>query len=130
MNDRSTDWALLSGASSGIGSALARALSAAGMGVVVNGRNAQRLEAVAADCRSKAPTWLLAGDLSRAKSTPKMAVQALNSRHSSHVFNAQTTTWLGPTPGFPRFPCNRVQIARMLSGTLDVTNTPIAVDRA
>lgn len=63
MKDRTTDWALVSGASSGIGSALARALSLAGVGVVLNGRDTDRLEAVAADCRRNSAACVLMADL-------------------------------------------------------------------
>ena len=44
---------LISGASSGIGAALARAYAAAGVRLVLWGRNSERLEAVASDCRAR-----------------------------------------------------------------------------
>ncbi|MCC2105635.1 MAG: SDR family NAD(P)-dependent oxidoreductase, partial [Hyphomicrobiales bacterium] len=44
---------LITGASSGIGRALAREYAAAGVRLTLVGRDAARLEAVAADCRAK-----------------------------------------------------------------------------
>jgi len=47
----STEWALVTGASGGLGAALARKLAARGYRVVVTARSASALEAVAADIR-------------------------------------------------------------------------------
>jgi uncharacterized protein len=46
-------WALITGASSGIGKALAHAFAAEGYHLFLTGRNRQALEAVAADCAAK-----------------------------------------------------------------------------
>ena len=43
---RGADWALITGAGTGIGAALAQALSARGMGIVLVGRHRARMEAV------------------------------------------------------------------------------------
>lgn len=45
-------WAVITGASSGIGAAIARGLSRKGGAIVLIGRDAERLAAVADDCRS------------------------------------------------------------------------------
>ena len=47
---------LITGGSSGIGAALARAYAAPGVNLALTGRNAQRLERVAADCRNVGAT--------------------------------------------------------------------------
>ena len=46
-------WALVSGSSQGLGRACAQALSAEGVNVVLNGRDAQKLEAVADELRER-----------------------------------------------------------------------------
>jgi len=53
MNIAQPESILITGASSGIGAALARAYAAPGTRLVLGGRDPKRLEAVAADCRDR-----------------------------------------------------------------------------
>jgi NAD(P)-dependent dehydrogenase (short-subunit alcohol dehydrogenase family) len=59
-------WVVGVGASAGLGAAVARRFARAGLSVVVTGRNAERLESVAAELRAAgAEAIALAGDVSR-----------------------------------------------------------------
>ena len=59
---QSADWALITGAGSGIGAALAQTLAARGVGVVLVGRRAHRLTTVAERIRAT-PTLCLPADI-------------------------------------------------------------------
>ena len=61
-------WAVITGASSGIGRALALEFAAGGFNVVLTGRNEAALREVAAECsgRHKAETEVVPADLSEA----------------------------------------------------------------
>lgn len=61
MNNLKNKTVLITGGSSGIGLAFARALSAAGAKVAINGRNVHRLEKAAAEIGA---AWIHSGDLS------------------------------------------------------------------
>jgi short-subunit dehydrogenase len=71
---------LLTGASSGIGAATARALASAGHTVGIVGRRADRLQSVLEDCRAHAPesrSWVAdLGDLTRAEAVAGEAEEA------------------------------------------------------
>jgi len=67
-------WAIITGASSGIGKALALEFASGGFNVVLTGRNEQALAQVAADCSDKfrVATEVLPAELSRSDSTDRL----------------------------------------------------------
>ncbi|HZI51665.1 MAG TPA: SDR family NAD(P)-dependent oxidoreductase [Terriglobia bacterium] len=67
-------WAIVTGASSGIGRALALECAAAGFDVVLTGRNEQALVEVARECsdRSRVKTDIIVAELARADSTDQL----------------------------------------------------------
>jgi short-subunit dehydrogenase len=75
-------WAIVTGASSGIGRALALQFAAGGFNVVLTGRNEAALAQVADECskRSKVATEIVPADLSCLDSTDQL-ITALASRH-------------------------------------------------
>ena len=69
---RGADWALITGAGSGIGAALAQALSARGVGVVLVGRRRARLDAVRARLGPGAPALIVPADIASAEARAQM----------------------------------------------------------
>jgi len=67
-------WAIVTGASSGIGKALALEFASGGFNVVLTGRNEQALAQVAKDCsaRFRVATDIIAAELSRSDSTDRL----------------------------------------------------------
>ena len=69
---RGTDWALITGAGSGIGAALAQALAARGVGVVLVGRRQARLEAVRERLGPHAPALVVPTDIASAEDRARL----------------------------------------------------------
>jgi len=98
MTTKSTVWrdttALVTGASSGIGAALARRLAAGGAHVVLAGRDEERLAGVAAECRAwGGQVATVAGDLTDAavRERTMAAVTSLGGGPDLLVHNAGVT---------------------------------------
>jgi NAD(P)-dependent dehydrogenase (short-subunit alcohol dehydrogenase family) len=87
---------LITGASAGIGRALARALAADGARLALNARSAQPLEEAAAECRARGAAVLaLPADVSRAADCTRMVAQAVEHFGALDVLvnNAGITMW-------------------------------------
>jgi hypothetical protein len=83
-------WAIVTGASSGIGKALAVEFANAGFNVLLTGRNQDALEQVAGECRKKSHglAEVVSADLSDAESTDHLAgLIAGTSRHYEVLVN-------------------------------------------
>ena len=86
MTDTAFEWALITGASSGIGSALAAALASRRIAVVLSGRNHERLASVEAQCRASAPAISCAADLGIPDDRKRLAgVVAHAARHPGRL---------------------------------------------
>jgi short-subunit dehydrogenase len=83
-------WAIVTGASSGIGKALAVEFAGAGFNVLLTGRSQDALERVASECRKKSQclTEIVSADLSDSDSTDQLAALiAGKSRHYEVLVN-------------------------------------------
>jgi uncharacterized protein len=85
-------WAIITGASSGIGKALALEFAAGGFNVFLTGRNESALVTVAEECRSKSQVQaqVFSADLARLESTDQLiaAISAQPRRYEALVNNA------------------------------------------
>src|SRR5438874_2253889 len=90
MVDRQRSWAVITGASSGIGKALAFEFAGGGFNILLVARNREALAKVAEECRSKhgIETEVIASDLSCAESLHDL-INALtdNTRHYEILVN-------------------------------------------
>ncbi|MBI1368934.1 MAG: SDR family NAD(P)-dependent oxidoreductase [Planctomycetes bacterium] len=77
--------ALVTGASSGMGAAIARRLAARGWVTLLLARRADKLAAVADDCRSHAPSHALPFDLSDTEALPAMMHELMTTHGSPTV---------------------------------------------
>ena len=77
MREASHDWALITGASSGIGRALAVALAQRDIAVLLSGRSKDRLAQVADQCRQSVPAVACAADLATTDGCKQLSDQAI-----------------------------------------------------
>jgi NAD(P)-dependent dehydrogenase (short-subunit alcohol dehydrogenase family) len=89
-NESGVVWVAGVGASAGLGAAVARRFARAGLNAVVTGRNAERLERVAAEIRASGGKAIaLAGDVSRESDVTSIAARVAQlGRLEVAVFNA------------------------------------------
>jgi NAD(P)-dependent dehydrogenase (short-subunit alcohol dehydrogenase family) len=87
---------LITGASRGLGLALARALAARGWNLIINGRNADRLRAVRDELAAVTHVAALAGDVTEASHRDALAVLARGHAGLDAVINNAGA--LGPSP--------------------------------
>ncbi|ACA17788.1 short-chain dehydrogenase/reductase SDR [Methylobacterium sp. 4-46] len=73
------DWTLVTGASSGIGAALARAFAGRGHALVLTARREERLRALAADLAGRVPVAVIPADLARPEA-PAQLLAAVEAR--------------------------------------------------
>ena len=90
---------LITGASSGIGEALALAYAGAGTTLGLLGRNAERLESVAARCRERGATVRTAAIDVRARGELKAWIEAFDREHPVDLLVANAGVMAGTPPG-------------------------------
>ena len=90
---------LITGASSGIGEALALAYAGAGTTLGLLGRNAERLESVAARCRERGATVRTAAIDVRARAELKAWIEAFDREHPVDLLVANAGVMAGTPPG-------------------------------
>ncbi|HLI65574.1 MAG TPA: SDR family NAD(P)-dependent oxidoreductase [Caulobacteraceae bacterium] len=88
FSSRYGPWAVVAGASEGLGAAFAAALAARGVNLVLLARRADRLEAVAAPLRSRVDVRAAAFDLARADLADALAALIADIEVGLGVFNA------------------------------------------
>ena len=107
--------ALLTGAASGIGRALARALAREGVELALVDRDAQRLEAVASGIEASG-VRTFCFDLAHEAAVSACAERVLAEGSGLHLLvNNAGTTWYGPTRRMPAEDCERVLAVNLLA---------------
>ena len=102
---RGADWALITGAGSGIGAALAQALSARGVGIVLVGRRQARLEAVRERLGPHAPALVVPADIASAEDRARLpeAVEKRLTTERGHLRHLVHNAGIGtPSRDFAR----------------------------
>lgn len=79
MNDKAPGYALITGASSGIGAAMAREYARRAVPLILTARRVERLEALAAELRGEVPVEVIAADLARPDAVAQL-VREIDSR--------------------------------------------------
>jgi len=125
MADRGRDWALITGASSGIGRALARQLVRRGLAVILTGRSRQRLDEIDRECQRLAPSVRVAADLAQPAERANLAAEALAALGESDRlrFVVHCAGSGDPAPGFDELPVAALEQAMSINVTaaLDLT---------
>jgi short-subunit dehydrogenase len=107
LRERYGEWALVTGASAGIGDAFARALASRGISCVLTARRADRLESLAGDLETSygVKTRVVAEDLSQPDGASKLAAAVSDLPIGILVNNAG----LGGAGRFDKLPLERVE---------------------
>lgn len=89
MTEATTGWALITGASGGIGEAMARLLVERGRKIIISARSADKLEALAEELRSKKNgiVEVIPADLASATGTAELWQKASKDRQISFLIN-------------------------------------------
>jgi len=90
FSDRYGSWALIAGASEGLGAAFAQALAGRGLNLVLVARRRALLEALAADCRSRHGVEVLAleADLATPEALPRIVAGTASLELGLLLYNA------------------------------------------
>jgi NAD(P)-dependent dehydrogenase (short-subunit alcohol dehydrogenase family) len=100
--------ALITGASRGLGLALARALARRGWALVIDARGRARLEAEAADLGSATDIRAVPGDLSDEAHRVELVRAAEELGRLDLLVNNASTLGLSPQPGLERYPLDEI----------------------